>query len=67
MDGATAGEVNMRLPATSRKPLAFDVVADAVERLAQALLSARLDPGDYDEPVRGNGTSIASSCIIPLP
>jgi hypothetical protein len=51
MDAATLWEVNVRLPVDTRKPLAFDVVANLVERQAQALLAARLDPGDYDETV----------------
>ena len=65
MDAATLGEVNVRLPVDTRKPLAFDVVANLVERQAQALLAARLDPGDYDESVRGNGTSVAGFSNTP--
>ncbi len=65
MDAAALREVNVRLPVDTRKPLAFDVVANPVERQAQALLAARLDPGDYDESVRRNGTSVAGSSITP--
>ena len=65
MDGAAAREVDVRLAAARRQALAFDVVADPVERQAQALLAARLDPGDDDEPVRGNGTSAVNLYITP--
>ena len=61
MDAATLREVNVRLAVDTRKPLAFDVVANLVKRQAQALLAARLNPGDYDESVRGNGTSLPAS------
>lgn len=59
MDAAAAREINVRLADVFRKPLAFDVIANPVERQTQALLIVRLDPGNYNEPVRGNGASFA--------
>ncbi len=59
VNGPAAGEVDVGLGRGGGQPLPVDVVADAVERSAQARLVTRFNPRKHNKTIRWHDTSFA--------